>query len=193
MHVRHAPRVAAGKDGREDQVAGAVRFLHPAQVILRRHAARIQRIQAFAVAVPYIHGVAGQAGAAAAGVEQLQFDSERHARRHARGAIKTGTDIAAHHARLLQHVDDAAAMRVRAVGRIRPARFVGHHRAGARGGRHHRASASAATRGGTAGVRTAAAAHQRQGGGAGQQPAQDLPPLSRLPHHFEVGCQTVIM
>ncbi|MNT19144.1 hypothetical protein D3C72_1543880 [compost metagenome] len=192
MHVRHASRVTAGKDGREAEIAGAVRFLHAAQVILRRHAARIQRIQAIAVAMPYIHGVAGQAGAAAAGVKQLQLNGERHARRHTRSAIETGADIAAHDARLLQHVDDAAAMRVRAIGRVRPARFLRYHRAGARGRYCNGARTAACRR--IAGVRSAAATDQRQGGGAGQHPAQHLPPFSGLPaHHFEVGCQTVIM
>lgn len=62
--MRHAPVVAAGKNCREGQLADAVGLLHAAQVILGRHAARIHRVSALAVAVPEVDGGAGDKRAA---------------------------------------------------------------------------------------------------------------------------------
>src|SRR5471032_1754475 len=186
--MRHGAWLATWKDSAKSQHAVSIRFLQSAQIILPGQNTGIQGIAAIAVAMPYINGVAGQAGAARAGIEQLQPYAQGNARRHRRAAVEAAADVAAHNAWLIQDIDDAAAIGIRAVGRIRSRHFFPYHGTSACLGLRDVCRLQRGRRRG--GVAGAAAADQGQSRGAYQQPAQQPAPFG-LPfvHHFELGCQ----
>ena len=134
VDVRPAARVAGRVDRREAHGAGRVGLLHPAQVVLVLDAAAVERVAAVAVAVPEVDAGADER-AAGRGIPHRERDRERHALGDRRRRAEARADVAAHDARVVEHVHA-----VRPVARVGPAGLVGHlgDGAGCRGGRRRR-------------------------------------------------------
>lgn len=114
-----ASGVAPRHDRGERDLAVGVGLLHPAQVVLRGGTVAVHRVAALGIAVPEVHGGAGQR-CARRGVADRQHDLQRHALGDRRRRTEAGPDVAAYDTRLGEQVGP-----VGAVAGVRPRRLPG--------------------------------------------------------------------
>src|SRR5262249_47646497 len=114
VHVRPASGIAGREDAGEAHCAGAVGDLDTTQVVLVSGAVGVEGVATLTVAVPDVHGHAGERDAALGQVPDGQLQCHGYALCGAGGAAEARADVRAHDAGLVEGVRT-----VRTVARIR--------------------------------------------------------------------------